>query len=61
MANGNTVVIGHKIANRKTITKPSYGSDEWWDEEIKRGEADVKSGNYKSFKSARSLIADLHK
>lgn len=51
-----------EISSLKKILKGSvYGSEEWWAEEIRKGEDDITSGNYKSYKNAKSLIADLHK
>lgn len=43
---------------KKTI---KYGSEEWWDKEMKLADEDIKKGRYKTFNSAKELIADLKK
>ncbi|GIW64692.1 MAG: hypothetical protein KatS3mg092_0625 [Patescibacteria group bacterium] len=35
--------------------EPTYGSDEWWYYSIKKGEEDIKKGNYKVFDSSKDL------
>jgi hypothetical protein len=35
--------------------EPTYGSNEWWKYSIKKGEEDIKKGNYKLFDSGKSL------
>jgi len=44
---------------KKMLTNPRYGSKAWWNLEIKLGEEEIKSGYYKKYKSAKSLIYDL--
>ena len=46
---------------KKAITNPCYGCEAWWKSEIEKGETDIKAGNYKMYKNAKSLISDLHK
>ena len=46
---------------KKILTNPRNGTKEWWNREIENGNKDIMNGNYKSFKNAKSLIADLHK
>ena len=51
-----------EITSLKKILKESkYGSKEWWVEELKKGDVEISSGYYKTYKSGKSLIADLHK
>lgn len=35
--------------------EPAYGSDDWWEYSMKKGEEDIKKGNYKVFDSGKSL------
>jgi hypothetical protein len=43
----------------KIIASLSYGSDEWWELSIKKGEEDIKNGNYKLFNSAKEMTKYL--
>lgn len=47
---------------RKLLKKkePEYGSDKWWDEEIKKGEEDIKKGRYQTFSNAKDLQVYLN-
>lgn len=38
----------------------SYGSDEWWDKEIKEGLEEVKKGKVKKFKTMTETIRYLN-
>lgn len=38
-----------------------YGSELWWEKTTLKGEEEIKKGNYKVYKNAKDLIADLHK
>jgi len=38
-----------------------YGSKLWWEKEMINGEAAIKKGEYKIYKSTKLLLADLHK
>ena len=40
--------------------EPKYGSDAWWDKEIKEGLEEVKQGKYTVYENAKDLIKDLH-
>jgi len=40
---------------QKFEKEPPYGSDEWWNYSIKKGEEDIKKGNFKVFDSGKSL------
>lgn len=42
------------------ILPAKYGSDIWWDREIKEGLKEVKQGKYTVYKNAKDLIHDLH-
>lgn len=46
---------------KKLVKKnsPPYGSDAWWEAEISAGEKQIKKGQYKGYKNAPSMIADL--
>lgn len=46
---------------KKILVGNKYGSSKWWDDEFVRGEQDIKRRDYKVYKSAKSLISDLHK
>ena len=48
---------------KKLVKKssPPYGSDDWWEAEISAGERQIKKGQYKDYKNAPSMIAELHK
>lgn len=37
------------------------GSDLWWEREVWIGEEEIKKGQYETYKSAKHLIADLHR
>jgi hypothetical protein len=39
----------------KLEKEPPYGSNEWWEYSIKKGEEDIKKGNYQVFDSGKSL------
>ena len=48
---------------KKLVKKSSYsyGSDAWWEAEISAGEKQIKKGQFKVYKNAPSMIAQLHK
>ena len=46
---------------KKILTNVRYGSNKWWSEEIISGENEIKAGDYKVYKGAKSFISDLHK
>ena len=46
---------------KKQKKEPQYGSEAWWDMNIKEGENDVKNGNYRVFDSAKSMTSYLEK
>lgn len=50
------------LAKSKTsVTKPRYGSKEWWEKaEIEADEA-IKAKRYTMYKNVEDLINDLHK
>lgn len=51
------------VSLRKKVLKllPSkYGSDAWWEKEIKEGLEEVKQGKYTAYENVHSLIRDLH-
>lgn len=37
------------------------GTNLWWEREVLEGDEEIKRGKYKVYKSAKTLIADLHK
>jgi len=37
-----------------------YGSDLWWEREIKEGLNEIKMGKYEVYGNVKSLINDLH-
>ncbi|MEM3362585.1 MAG: hypothetical protein QXG16_04715 [Candidatus Anstonellaceae archaeon] len=39
--------------------EPVYGSEEWWQYSIKKGEEDIKKRNFKVFDSGKSLAKYL--
>lgn len=43
----------------KFESEPPYGSDKWWNWSIKKGEEDLKKGNYEVFESAKELVKHL--
>jgi len=56
--------VEQEIKEIKKLVKkssPSYGSDAWWEAEISAGEKQIKKGQYKDYKNAESMIAELHK
>lgn len=44
-------------AIRKLLRKsePVHGSDEWWTEEMKKADNDIKEGRYQTFSNAKDL------
>jgi len=44
---------------KKIILNPRYGSNAWWERELEIGENEIKEGNYKTYKDAKSLISNL--
>ena len=44
---------------KKVLAKPRYGSEEWWEMEIKQGEEDVKKGHYTVLSSKDELKSYL--
>lgn len=49
-----------KLRKELRNTTLAYGSDAWWEQEILSGEEQIKKGEFKSYKKASQLIADLH-
>ena len=45
----------------KRLARPKYGSHEWWVKANLEAMADFDRGDYKTFDSAKSLIAELIK
>jgi len=45
----------------KLEKEPPYGSDEWWKYSIKKGEEDIKKGNFQVFDSTKSLANYLRR
>lgn len=43
------------ISAKALEKEPVYGSDEWWEKEVKEGEEELKKGKYTSFSSKRNL------
>ena len=48
---------------KKLVKKNSspYGNDAWWEAEISAGEKQIKKGQFRVYKNAESMIAELHK
>ena len=49
-----------KISARLLVEELPYGSDEWWDKEIKEGLREVKQGKVKKFKSMEEALYYLN-
>lgn len=49
-----------KISVRLLNEEPAYGSDEWWNKEIKEGIEEVKKGKVKKFKNMKEAIHYLN-
>lgn len=43
-----------------TLLPAQYGSNEWWEKEIKEGLEEVKKGEYTLYKNVDDLLKDLH-
>jgi predicted transcriptional regulator len=51
-----------KIAAKLSEKEPLYGSDEWWDKEIKEAREDIEAGRYTTVnnrKELRQFLASL--